>query len=445
MSADTPQDAPPPADTSDAVVDAAGAPTAGDDQQQQQQNQGPPPPAADDDDDSITERYKVPADLFESLTGIGFSANAVKKSIVAGCIDEKTCMQWLEMHLDHPELNTDLEPHIRVDVSVKRVLTDAERAAKVAELKAKIAQNKRLEKDNLVKKEVEDAKRRMTMGKAMLREKEDRQALQRKLDYEQRIKEKEQDRLTRERLQRELAEDRLVRGGMDREAAAKQVAREFEEKKLQVAEEKKRMQEAARIERENRAREAAEKPTEDAAAPSGGGGGGWDLSRLVGPSESEVAAAAAAAGSQGKASSSNNADGSIVIDFDRDEATVPAPDEAVFQRILARSAERCPATSPESATGRAMLKRVLQAILDTPLERKVRVLKVTSNAFTQKIHPLPLACLYLRQAGFQESASSAALDEAGVHDQLSMAVCMLPRVRTAVAALDAFAASTAAR
>jgi hypothetical protein len=441
MSADTPQDAPPLGDTTDAVVDAAAAPTAG-----EQQNQGPPPPAANDDDDSITERYRVPADLFESLTGIGFSANAVKKSIVAGCIDEKTCMQWLEMHLDHPELNTDLEPHIRVDVSVKRVLTDAERAAKVAELKAKIAQNRRLEKDNLVKKEVEDAKRRMTMGKAMLREKEDRQALQRKLDYEQRIKEKEQDRLTRERLQRELAEDRLVRGGMDREAAAKQVAREFEEKKLQVAEEKKRMQEAARIERENRAREAAEKPTEDAAAaPSGGGGGGgWDLSRLVGPSESEVAAAAAAAGSQGKASSSNNADG-IVIDFDRDESTVPAPDEAVFQRILARSAERCPATSPESATGRAMLKRVLQAILDTPLERKVRVLKVTSNAFTQKIHPLPLACLYLRQAGFQESASSAALDEAGVHDQLSMAVCMLPRVRTAVAALDAFAASTAAR
>jgi hypothetical protein len=439
MSADTPQDAPPLGDTTDAVVDAAAAPTAG-----EQQNQGPPPPAADDDDDSITERYRVPADLFESLTGIGFSSNAVKKSIVAGCIDEKTCMQWLEMHLDHPELNTDLEPHIRVDVSVKRVLTDAERAAKVAELKAKIAQNRRLEKDNLVKKEVEDAKRRMTVGKAMLREKEDRQALQRKLDYEQRIKEKEQDRLTRERLQRELAEDRLVRGGMDREAAAKQVAREFEEKKLQVAEEKKRMQEAARIERENRAREAAERPTEDAAAAPSGGGGGWDLSRLVGPSESEVAAATAAAGSQGKASSSNSADG-IVIDFDRDEATVPAPDETVFQRILARSAERCPAASPESATGRAMLKRVLQAILDTPLERKVRVLKVTSNAFTQKIHPLPLACLYLRQAGFQESASSAALDEAGVHDQLSMAVCMLPRVRTAVAALDAFAASTAAR
>jgi hypothetical protein len=414
-SADHVQDAP------QAVQPVAEAATTDDSGPQRHEESG--------EDESNLEIYKMNEDLFLRLTSMGFSENAVKKSIVAGCIDEKTCQTWIEMQLDHPELNTPLEPHIRVKILKKRVLTDQERAAKVEELKAKIAENKRLEKEQALKKESDDAKRRMNEGKAVLHAKEEREAIQRKLDYEQRRKEKEDDRIAKEKIQVELAVDRLVRGGMDPAEAQKHVNAELEEKKRQLLEDKKKRAEEARLERERKEREGAAGQEQQ---PPSASAGGWDLSKLIGPAESEAAGAPAprqAAVPVG-----------IVVDFDRDEAIVPNPSESDFINILTRSAAIMPAKDEAGSTGRVMLRRVLQTILDQPLERKVRVIKVTSNAFTQKILPMPLSCLYLRQAGFQEAASSAALEQIGASDQLAMHACILPKVRKAVAALDSFAA-----
>ena len=423
MSENTEQPAPaqPSAEKADHVaVDPQAEPTA--------PVEAAPSAAADDasDDDSITERYRVPEDLFTNLKSIGYSDNAIKKSIVAGCIDEKTCTAWLDMHLDHPELNTDLEPHIRVKIVKKRVLTDEERAAKVEELKAKIAEKKKRDEEEAKRKETEDAKRRMHDGKAALIAKEEREKIQRQLDYEQRRKEKLADIAAREKLQIDLAVDRLVRGGTERTAAEQQVLKEFEEKKKQVAEEKKRRATEAQARREAAPTSAA---AEEQSQPTAGG---WNLAHLVGPSESELASGGGPA-----APASATGAGSVVIDFDRDEQTSHSPTAATFADILQRSDAKLPRSDPRAATGREILRKVLAAIVAAPMDRRVRTLKVTSNVFTQKIYPMPLSCLFLRQAGFQETASLPELEAAGANDQLTMHFCVLPRVRAALEALNA--------
>ena len=390
---------------------------------------------SDDDDDEVTERYFIEEDVYNQLLATGFSENAIKKSFAFGCVDAKTSQQWIEMQLDDPELNTPLPPHIRVKVRVKRILTEAEREAKVAELKQRIVERKAREAEEAKKRETDETKKRMQEGKAALESKAQREALQRKLDYEQRRKEKEADRAIKEKLQRDLAVDKYVRGGMDAAEARIKVEKDFEEKRKELEAEKQRRLEANRKAREEEeARKAAAGGQEEKPADSGG----WNLARLVGPSESEMAEMAQQGGPS--AAGGGPSPPSVVVDFDRDEAVVPWPTEEDFKTILTRSAQTVAADDPRSTGSRGILRKVLQAILDNPAERKLRTLKITSATFTSKINPMPLACLYLRQAGFQEAASLPELEAAGANDQLTMYVCSMPKVRTAVAALDAFSA-----
>eukprot|EP00672_Neobodo_designis_P026882 CAMPEP_0174853640 /NCGR_PEP_ID=MMETSP1114-20130205/29245_1 /TAXON_ID=312471 /ORGANISM="Neobodo designis, Strain CCAP 1951/1" /LENGTH=435 /DNA_ID=CAMNT_0016088297 /DNA_START=65 /DNA_END=1368 /DNA_ORIENTATION=+ len=384
--------------------------------------------AAASDDDEVTERYWIEEDVYNQLLATGFTENAIKKSFAFGCVDAKTSQQWIEMQLDDPELNTPLPPHIRVKIREKKVLTAEEREAKVAELKQRIVDKKERDAAEAKRREAEDAKKRMVDGKAALEAKAEREALQRKLDYEQRRKEKEQDRLAKEKLQKELAVDKLKRGGMDEAAAREQVERDFEQKRKELEEEKKRRLEAQRKAREEEeaARKAAGADAGGKVDAGGGGGGGWDLARLVQPSESEMAEAAGAG-----APAAGGPSPSVVVDFDRDEAVVPWPSEGTFTAILARSATTVPATDARSVASRTVLRKVLNAIAENPLDRKLRTLKITSATFTNKIYPMPLACLYLRQAGFQEAASLPELEAAGAHDQLTMHVASLPKVRAA--------------
>ena len=225
----------------------------------------------DDDDDGeyITKHY-IQGDIIDQLTALGFSENAVKKACVAGCVDVKTCQQWIELQLDHPELNTPLDPSIKVVIKRRRVLTEAEREAKVAELKQKIAKKKI--QDELTAKQNEYAAERATRQAA----KEAREARElhaeraRKQAYEEMKKEKERDRLAKAKIELDIAVDKLVRQGKTHDEAVVIATKKRDEKTAKLLEMKRQ-----RAQEEEEARKRA--PSAGADNNNRGGGGEWSF------------------------------------------------------------------------------------------------------------------------------------------------------------------------
>ncbi len=343
-----------------------------------------------EEDPSITEIHSIDGDLYRTLRGMGFSDVAVKKSIVCGCIDEGTCLQWLEMHLGVAELEDPLEPHVYVKVKEKRVLTEEERAAKVAELKAKIAAKKATDAQESQARDISAEKTRMQTARDARQVKEARDKREREQAYAERRREKDEDRAAKARIELELAVDRYVRKGMAPEEARKTALADREEKA-----------EAARVEREKRLAEMEAQRREDeerAAKASASGGGAWSLAHLVVGNAEEDATPAA-----------ENA----VTDFDR-SVVLPPPTADGFRSLLATAEAELVAGAPNDPgpalakldAAKETLRKILGNLRDQPLVPRVRTIKTTSATFLQRLVPVPRACAFLRLVGFQEAETA---------------------------------------
>ncbi|GMF14376.1 unnamed protein product [Phytophthora lilii] len=176
-----------------------------------------------DDDEEMKEEGcemgppPVNEDLLTQLTEMGFDDLRSRKALLA--TDNQgleVAINWLGDHQDDADID---EPIKFVDLSKakpKRQLTPEEKAAKVEELKARIAK-KRAEREEQEKldQRTNELKRR-TEGQGMLEARDEIEAIQRKIAAEKMKKDKEDAKRERERLRKQLEMDkreRHARGG----------------------------------------------------------------------------------------------------------------------------------------------------------------------------------------------------------------------------------------
>ena len=338
--------------------------------------------------------YYMSESLFENLKGMGFTEVAIHKSIIAGCINEDTCTQWISMHLDHPELNTPLESDVRVLIKVKVVLTAEEKEKKIQELKDKIAATKNAESAAAIGAETAAEKSRIAQAKAMLEAKELRDEEQRKAIRYQKAKEKEADQKAKDRVQLQIAVDKLVRKGMSTEDAEKKAQIDIDEAK------QKRREEA---EAAMKAEAASQPPPKASAATSSSGA--WDVARVLGTSP------AAAAPS-----------------FE-EPTELPSPTQEGFASLLSNMKE-----SQKDSTVLAntinTLRTIIANVIGSPLDSKKRNIKMTSNVYLSKVAPTKYALSYLRLSGFDVGTLD---DNTSI---LVMNTVILRRLHLALSAID---------
>ncbi|RNF23015.1 putative ubiquitin regulatory protein (ISS) [Trypanosoma conorhini] len=326
--------------------------------------QGEPPPnvrgtSADMPSSSSTSATLAPGEvqphyisqkLFEELQGKGFSDNAIKKSIVAGCVDAGTCTQWITMHEGHPELDTPLEEGVEVVVKAKRVLTEAERERKVQELREKAKAKVEEEKRAAAEKERE----RIAMGRKAMETREMLEKLRREADLAEVRKQKEADLIARRRVKVQLLADKYARQGKTMEEALRIAESEVEEAVH------KRRQETAQVESKELASVRDDVPNTAS----------WNIGRLL-------------------AQTTPLAD---VFDRPLDPpSSLPRLVDEVRNYEDAAVARQC----------LAVLRTILTNIRESPFDTTKRSLKTTSSVFRTKIGPLPSAIQLLRTCGFQ--------------------------------------------
>ncbi|EAN87191.1 putative ubiquitin regulatory protein (ISS) [Trypanosoma cruzi] len=295
-------------------------------------------------------KYYISQALFETLQGKGFSDNAIKKSIVAGCVDDGTCTQWITMHEGHPELDTPLEEGVEVVVKFKRVLTEVEREAKVRELrekaKAKVEEEKRLA--------AEKERDRIEMGRRAIETKEMLDKLRRESELAAVRKQKEDDAIARRRVRVQLLADKYARQGMAMEEAFRVAELEVEETVRQ------RRREATHVEGRDvqNAREGAPKTSL------------WDVDGIIAQNVS------------------------LTDVFDK-----PFEPPSSLPRLVDELRNHKDAAVACQCI--AVLLTILGNILKSPFDTTKRSLKTTTSVFCTKIAPVPSAIQILRTCGFQ--------------------------------------------
>ncbi|RNF02660.1 putative ubiquitin regulatory protein (ISS) [Trypanosoma rangeli] len=317
--------------------------------------------------------------LFETLQEKGFSENAIKKSIVAGCVDAGTCTQWITMHEGHPELDTPLEDGVEVVVKGKRVLTEAEREKKVRELREKAKANIAEEKRAAIEKERE----RIAMGRKAIETQEMLEKLRRESELAEVRKQKEADRIAKRRVKVQILADKYVRQGNTKEEAFRMAELEFEEAA------QKRRQENVQVE---------SKGVENVrgSAPSTAS---WDIEGLI----------------------AQNTSLSDVFN------TPPAP-LSLLPRLVDGVRNHEDAAMAHQCL--AVLLTILRNIRENPFDAKKRSLKTTTGAFRMRIGPVPSAIQLLRTCGFQ-----LATDENG-NESIILTTVVLRVIERAIALLS---------
>lgn len=314
----------------------------------------------EEEEEGSEKRYTISQELFEMLLLEGFSENAIKKSIVAGCIDAKTCTQWIRMHEGHPELDTPLEDGVTVTVKVKRVLTESEREEKVKELKEKIKRKKEEDALEAARKEIE----RIEMGRKALQVKEEMEAVRRKMELDEVKRQKAADAAARKRIKVQILADRFVRQGKDPEEALRLAERSIEEEA-----EKARAAAAAA----SAANALQGLPAGPPLGEGGGGAGGtWNLTAFAGKTSEEDRL-------------------QRVFSLSRNDAAESASLEELVAAVKAL---------PESAKCLGVLQTVLRSILSSPLDAKKRTLRTSTKTFSQSIRPVEPALRLLRLCNF---------------------------------------------
>ncbi|GET93073.1 hypothetical protein, conserved [Leishmania tarentolae] len=333
-------------------------------------------------EDSDEDTYTMSQTLFDALTSRGFSENAIKKSIVAGCIDESTCTQWIQMHEEHPELDTALEDGVKVIIKAKRVLTEAERAAKVKELQERVQRNKEEEKLELQRKERE----RLEMGRKMLRMKSEMEEVRRKMHVEEARRENAADLEARRRIKIQIAADRLERRGHTRDEALAMADKEYEE-----AAEKARTEAAEKLKNV----QGMQAPGQSATSSSDGA---WNLREIT------------------AASSDNRLESLFAEDVSTDPQSLA---DNIRKRAPTQQTDECART----------LRLILGNIVRDPLETQKRTLRVTTKAFREGILPIDDAVRLLRWCGFALSTDAAN------NQTLCLSTVLLRRLHQALALL----------
>ncbi|KAG5489894.1 hypothetical protein JKF63_00011 [Porcisia hertigi] len=305
--------------------------------------------------------YTISQTVFDALTARGFSENAIKKSIVAGCINEATCTQWIQMHKEHPELDTALEDGVEVIIKAKRVLTEAEREAKVRELQERVRRKKDEEKMELQRKERE----RLEMGRQMARMKNEMDDVRRKMNVEEARREKAADLEARRRIKIQIAADRLERKGHSKDEALALATKEFEE-----AAEQERTESASKLAK----LQEMQLPGQTATSLSDTT---WSLSAITADSSNE-----------------NKLVGLL-------EGDVPVSAEVLIgnmrKRIPFKQTNECVRT----------LRLILSNILADPFDTKKRTLRASTKVFRETIIPVDEAVQLLRWCGFDLSTDAA--------------------------------------
>ncbi|KAG5488411.1 hypothetical protein JIQ42_00013 [Leishmania sp. Namibia] len=305
--------------------------------------------------------YTISQTLFDALTARGFSENAIKKSVVAGCIDEATCAKWIQMHEGHPELDSALEVGVEVIVKAKRLLTEAEREAKVRELQERVRRTKEEEQLALQRKERE----RLEMGRKMVRMKNELDDVRRRMHVEEARRESAADLEARRRIRVQIAADRLERRGHTKVEALALAEKEFEEAATAA-----RAEAAAKLSQLQGTQAAAQ-----TTAPASGGT--WNLSSIT------------------AASSTPN---KLVELFAGDAPTCPqALVDSIRKREPAEKTSECLRT----------LRLILGNVVADPFDAKKRTLRVSTKAFRDAILPVDEAAQLLRWCGFALSSDAA--------------------------------------
>ena len=316
-----------------------------------------------------TQTVRIPGDVLRKVTAMGFTEISVKKAFICGCIDEGTCVQWITMQLDDPQLNTPITDDVEVIVVEKRVLTQEEQAQKIAELKEKIAAKKNKDLEQEKQSSVENEKKRIEMAKNMREAKEQRDAYLRQQMYEQQRKEKLQDAKAKEKILVEIAVDKLRRQGMDENAARAKVLADMEEKKQSIQ---------AKAQAEDSERAATMPPPSDAKPKP------WVLHVEGSPADT--------AGNLSQYDESSFA------------VTYPVTLES-FLSCVSDLRAGCPDFARASACLNTLLQ-ILKNISEAPLNPKFRQLRRTGSTYMTRIGAVQHAERFLRLAGFTSDSST---------------------------------------
>lgn len=162
------------------------------------------------------------ADLVNQLVEMGFSEIRAKKAATFGRnLDD--AINWLTEHQDDPDIDEpiatqeDLDHQAAMQLAEEESadqevpMTEEEKAAKVAELKEKLAK-RRAEREEAEKAaELERERQRREMGKKISQTSQELEAMQRKREAEKAKREKEEAKRERERLRAEIARDKAER------------------------------------------------------------------------------------------------------------------------------------------------------------------------------------------------------------------------------------------
>jgi len=325
--------------------------------------------------------FTVSASIYNHLVEMGFSDVAIKKSVIAGCINEATCSEWIGMHADHPDLEVPLdESSVRVCIKEVVVLTDEERAAKVEELKEKIRLQKLAETEAERQREIENEKRRIEMGRLALEQKELREAQQRAQAYEERRKEKEADAVAREKAQLSIAVDRLIRQGKSEDEAKRIAREEFEEKR------KRQREEAA-----EKIKQLKEQPTTEGGVPTGTETKAtelWNLSAVI--------------GSNGDSSRQRGVSSQeLVISVFNAPIDIHALTTELFRSYVDGIRAELSDTPDTMQAVFTMLRTIVANVVDQTFDMKKRTLKTTSTVFANKVAVSVNALRFLRACRFE--------------------------------------------
>ncbi|CAD2214090.1 PUB domain containing protein, putative [Angomonas deanei] len=299
--------------------------------------------------------FEISEALFETLLENGFSENAIKKSIAAGCIDEKTCTAWIRMHESHPELNTPLEEGVVVTVIKKKVLTEEEKQAKLAELKERIQKKKEEKKAEEHQKELE----RIEFGRKGVGAREELNKIKLQVEMANAQKQKREDAEAKRRVKIQLVQDKHVRLGKTEEEAFEIACREVAE-----------AEEAARRENEEKRKKMETEPVRAPVQPSSGGE--WNIKGIVTTQ--------------------------LPLDIVKGVFEEPQPeakDIPVFAQAIKDHSNR-----QLSADCLQTLHKIFVNIRNNPFDTKMRTFSVHTNAFSSKILPVPEAVRLLRVANF---------------------------------------------
>lgn len=341
----------------------------------------------DDDSDEERKHYTISSDLFDALKTMGFGENAIKKSIVAGCVDQSTCTQWIRMHRDHPELDTPLDDGVDVTIKAKRVLTEEERKAEIQRMHEKIQRKKEEKKMEEHRKDLE----RIHLGRKIIDTKQMIDSVRRELDQKEVQRQRLADIQARRRVRLQILIDKYTRQGKSTEEAQRAAEEELNAtQRVAQSEAARRLRDSAETDADTadkhdgvhaRTETASTAPEEADSVSQSKSNEPWVLSVCASPSES-------------------------IEDRLRALFDQPAPSQEAVDALVAAVRDihsdgtRVDGNSGPGAVCLQTIKVILTNIRNSPFDLKKRNLKVATRALSQKVLPVPAAVQLLRICNF---------------------------------------------